>query len=69
MPITLRRKIADDVKVVIESDAIIKDRLRATAQIPSPGSPEKFAQAIEIQRALITQNAKDLGVARKLPSE
>jgi tripartite-type tricarboxylate transporter receptor subunit TctC len=69
MPMPLRRKIAADVKDVIDNDAIIQDQLRATAQIPSPGNPEQFAQAIEVQRALIAQNAKDLGVARKLPSE
>lgn len=66
MPLVLRRKIAADVRDVIDHDAVIQDRLRSTAQIPSPGTPEEFAQAIEVQRALITQNAKDLGVARKL---
>ena len=65
MPMALRRKIAADIKEVMENDPIIKDRLTATAQIFAPGGPEEFAKAIESQRALIAKNAKDLGVAEK----
>jgi len=65
MPLELRRKIAADVKEVMESDPIIKDRLTATAQVFAPGGPEEFAKAIEAQRALIARNAKDLGIAEK----
>ena len=65
MPMALRQRIAADIKEVMESDAIIKDRLAATAQIFAPGGPEEFAVAIERQRAVIAKNAKDLGVAEK----
>jgi tripartite-type tricarboxylate transporter receptor subunit TctC len=65
MPMALRQKIAADIKEVMDSDAIIKDRLDATAQIPAPGGPEEFAAAMEIQRALIANNAKALGVVEK----
>jgi hypothetical protein len=46
----------------MEGDAIIKDRLNATAQLYNPGGPEEFAKAIEAQRALIAKNAKELGI-------
>jgi tripartite-type tricarboxylate transporter receptor subunit TctC len=65
MPMALRQKIAADIKEVMESDPIIKDRLNATAQIFAPGGPEEFAKSIESQRALIAKNAKDLGIAIK----
>ena len=65
MPMALRQRIAADIKEVMEGDAIIKDRLNVTAQIFAPGGPEEFAKAIESQRALIANNAKDLGIAEK----
>jgi tripartite-type tricarboxylate transporter receptor subunit TctC len=65
MPMALRQKIAADIKEVMENDAIIKDRLNATAQLFAPGGPEEFAKSIESQRALIAKNAKDLGIAEK----
>jgi hypothetical protein len=49
----------------MEGDAIIKDRLNATAQLFAPGGPEEFAKSIESQRALIAKNAKDLGIEEK----
>ena len=65
MPMALRQKIAADIKEVMENDAIIKDRLNATAQLFAPGGPEEFAKSIDGQRALIAKNAKDLGIAEK----
>jgi tripartite-type tricarboxylate transporter receptor subunit TctC len=65
MPMALRQRIAADIKEVMEGDAIIKDRLNATAQIFAPGGPEEFGQAIESQRAIIAKNAKDLGIPEK----
>ena len=49
----------------MESDAIIKDRFNATAQLFAPGGPEEFAKSIDEQRALIAKNAKELGIAEK----
>ena len=65
MPLALRQKIAADIKEVMDNDAIIKDRLNATAQIFAPGGPEEFAKSIDDQRALIAKNAKDLGIEEK----
>ena len=65
MPMALRQKIAADIKEVMENDAIIKDRLNATAQLFAPGGPEEFAKSIDGQRALIAKNAKDLGIPEK----
>ena len=64
-PQALREKIAADVKEVMDTDPIIKDRLTATAQLPNPGTPEEFAKALEDQRAKLAQNARDLGVKEK----
>ena len=65
MPMTLRQKIAADIKEVMENDPIIKDRLTATAQIYAPGGPEEFAKSIDAQRAIIAKNARDLGIPEK----
>jgi tripartite-type tricarboxylate transporter receptor subunit TctC len=65
MPLALRQKIADDIKSVMESDAIIKDRLNATAQMFNPGGPEEFGKSIDSQRELISRNAADLGIKTK----
>ena len=42
----------------MESDAIIKDRLNATAQLFAPGGPDEFAKSIEAQRALIAKKPR-----------
>jgi tripartite-type tricarboxylate transporter receptor subunit TctC len=65
MSLALREKIAADIKEVMEGDPVIRDRLNATAQLFAPGGPEEFAKAIEIQRAVIAKNAKDLGIPEK----
>ena len=54
VPPALRQKIAADIKEVMEGDAIIKDRLNATAQLFAPGGPEEFAKSIEAQQRLLT---------------
>jgi hypothetical protein len=46
-------------------DAIIKDRLIMTAQIPNPGGPAEFASSIDEQRAALAKAAKVLGIATK----
>ena len=65
MPLAQREKIAADIKEVMDADAIIKDRLAATAQIFNPGGPQQFAKAIDDQRATLAKNAQDLGVKAK----
>ncbi len=65
MPQALRERIAADIKDVMDNDAIIKDRLNATAQFFAPGGPAEFAKSIEAQRELIAKNAKDLGIPMK----
>jgi tripartite-type tricarboxylate transporter receptor subunit TctC len=62
MPKELRERIAADIKEVMDGDAIIKDRLLLTAQIPNPGGPAEFAKSIEDQRSILAKAAKDLGI-------
>jgi tripartite-type tricarboxylate transporter receptor subunit TctC len=62
MPMALRVRLAGEIKAVMDSDAIIKDRLILTAQIPNPGGPAEFAKSIEDQRAVLAKFANDLGL-------
>jgi hypothetical protein len=61
----LRERIAADFKDIIDNDAVVKDRLIATAQIPNPGRPAEFAKSIEEQRAVLAKAANDLGIKAK----
>jgi tripartite-type tricarboxylate transporter receptor subunit TctC len=62
MPMALREKIAADVKEIMDTDPIIKDRLVLTAQIPNPGGPAEFAKSIEDQKEILAKAARDLGI-------
>jgi len=65
MPMAQREKIAADIKEIVDNDAIVKDRLILTAQIPNPGGPAQFAKSIEDQRGVLAKAAKDLGIKEK----
>ena len=65
MPMALRERIAADVKAVMDSDPIIKDRLTATGQLFNPGGPAEFGASIEVQRATVANAAKALGIAAR----
>jgi tripartite-type tricarboxylate transporter receptor subunit TctC len=65
MPMPLRERIAADIKAVIDTDPVVKDRLIATAQIPNPGGPAEFAKSIDEQRDVLAKAAKNLGIAAK----
>jgi len=65
MPMALRERIAADVKAVMESDPIIKDRLTATGQLFNPGGPAEFGASIVVQRTTVANAAKALGIAAK----
>jgi tripartite-type tricarboxylate transporter receptor subunit TctC len=65
MPMALRERIAADIKAVMDSDAVIKNRLLVTAQIPNPGGPAEFAKSIDEQRAVLAKSAKELGMPEK----
>jgi tripartite-type tricarboxylate transporter receptor subunit TctC len=65
MPIAQRERIAADIKEVMESDPIIKDRLTATGQLFNPGGPAEFGASIVVQRTTIANAAKALGIAPK----
>ena len=54
-----------DIKSVIDTDPVVKERLIATAQIPNPGGPAEFAKSIDEQRDVLAKAAKDLGIAAK----
>ncbi len=65
MPMALRERIANDIKEVMESDPMIKDRLTATAQLFNPGGPSEFGVSIESQRATVKAAADALGLQAK----
>jgi len=60
----LRERIAADVKAVV-ADPVIMERLTATGQIVSPGTPAEFAAAIDEQGANLATFAKALGIKPK----
>jgi len=60
----LRERIAADVKAVI-ADPVITERLTATGQIVSPGTPAEFAAAIDEQGANLAVAARALGIKPK----
>jgi tripartite-type tricarboxylate transporter receptor subunit TctC len=65
MPMTLRERIAADVKEVMEGDPIIKDRLTRTGQAFNPGGPAEFGTSIETQRATVAAAATAIGLQAK----
>ena len=60
----LRERIAADVQAVA-ADPVITERLTATGQIVSPGTPAEFAAAIDEQAANLAAFAKALGIKPK----
>jgi tripartite-type tricarboxylate transporter receptor subunit TctC len=60
----LRERIAADVKVIL-ADPVITERLTATGQIVSPGTPAEFAAAIDEQAANLAVAARALGITPK----
>jgi len=62
MPLSLRERIATDVKAAL-ADVAIAQRLTATGQTVVPGSAAEFAAAIEKQRASLEGFAKVLGIS------
>jgi tripartite-type tricarboxylate transporter receptor subunit TctC len=60
----LRDRIAADVKAVA-ADPVIAERLTASGQIVSPGTPAEFAAAIDEQAAHLAAFAKALGIKPK----
>src|SRR6478752_7781200 len=57
MPMALRERIAADIKEVMESDPILKDRLTRTGQAFNPGGPADFGASTEAQRAQVAAAA------------
>ncbi len=60
----LRERIAADLKVVL-ADPVIIERLTATGQIISPGTPAEFAAAIDEQAANLAAAARAIGMQPK----
>jgi tripartite-type tricarboxylate transporter receptor subunit TctC len=65
MPMALRERIAADIKEVMESDPIIKDRLTRTGQAFNPGGPAEFGASAEAQRAQVAAAATAIGLQAK----
>ena len=61
MPAPLRERIAGDVRAAM-ADSVIVQRLTATGQVVSPGTPAELAAAIEEQRSKLAAIAKVLGI-------
>jgi tripartite-type tricarboxylate transporter receptor subunit TctC len=57
----VRERIAADVEAVA-GDPTIGARLLTTGQIVSPGRPAEFAAAINAQRAVVAEIAKEMGI-------
>ena len=62
MPLSLRERIATDVKAAL-ADPAIAQRLTATGQTVIPGSASEFAAAIEKQRMSLEGSARVLGIS------
>jgi tripartite-type tricarboxylate transporter receptor subunit TctC len=56
-----RERVAADVRAVV-GDPVITERLTATGQIVSPGTPAEFAAAIDEQAGHLAAIAKVLGI-------
>jgi tripartite-type tricarboxylate transporter receptor subunit TctC len=65
MPMALRERLAADIKVVLDSDPTIGERLVRSGQIVNPGGPDEFGKAIDQQRAAIAAAAKVIGIQPK----
>ena len=60
----LRERIAADVRAVVLEPAMV-ERMTATGQIVSPGTPAEFAAAIEEQGRNMAESARLLGIQAK----
>jgi tripartite-type tricarboxylate transporter receptor subunit TctC len=61
MPVSLRERIAEDVKVAI-NDPVIVDRLNLTGQMLNFGGAAEFEASINEQRATVAAAAISLGI-------
>jgi tripartite-type tricarboxylate transporter receptor subunit TctC len=61
MAADVRERIAADIEAVA-GDPAIAARLLATGQLVSPGKPAEFAAAIDAQRAVVAEIAKEMGI-------
>lgn len=61
MPLPIRERIAADIHE-IATDPVIVNKLTATGQIVSPGTPAEFAAALDDQRATVAAIGKRLGI-------
>jgi tripartite-type tricarboxylate transporter receptor subunit TctC len=66
-PASVRQKIADDVRAVVEADPQITERLAAAGQVINPGSPQEFTAAIAEQMARADAVGKLLGIKPAQP--
>ena len=61
MPLSLREKIAADIRGVV-NDPDINTKLAATGQVVNPGSPDEFAAALKDQSGKVLEIGKVLGI-------
>ena len=61
MPLSVRQKIAADIKAVV-TDPEINAKLDATGQVVNPGTPDEFAAALKDQSEKVADIGKVLGI-------
>jgi tripartite-type tricarboxylate transporter receptor subunit TctC len=61
MSADLRERIAADIEAAAD-DPAIRARLLTTGQLVSPGNPADFAAAINAQRAVVAEIAREMGI-------
>ena len=64
MPIELRERVANELRAVVEADAVITARIEATGQNVAIGGPDAFAAEIKRLRAKLAATAEILGFKR-----
>ena len=62
MPLSLRERIAADVRAVGSNDPVIVERMNLTGQLLDLGGPAEFQREIDEQRKRVAAAAKTLGI-------
>jgi tripartite-type tricarboxylate transporter receptor subunit TctC len=61
MPLTVRERIAKDIREIV-ADPAVAARLTLTGQVVNPGTPAEFAAALADQREKVAEIGRTLGI-------
>jgi tripartite-type tricarboxylate transporter receptor subunit TctC len=64
MPVDLRKRVANELRAVVEADPVITARIESTGQIVAIGGPDEFAAEIKRLRGKLAATAEILGLKR-----